>query len=231
MVFLIDASVYIFRAWFSLPPTLTGPDGEPVNAVYGFTGFLLGLLESEQPAHVAAAFDESLTTSFRNALYPDYKASRELPPPELEAQLRACAEVAAALGLATFASPTYEADDLIGGLAATARRASRPVTIVSRDKDLGQLLQDGDTLWDGADRRAGPADIEARFGVPPRAIPDLFGLMGDAVDNIPGVRGIGARTAAALIAHFGDLEALYANLDSIDSLELRGTARIRRLLE
>ena len=118
---LVDASIYIFRAWFALPSSMVDAEGNPNNAVYGFADFLARLLWESRAQHVAVAFDESLTTSFRNEIYPPYKANRELPPAELAAQLSACRDLADALGLATFASDRYEADDLIGTLAAKLR--------------------------------------------------------------------------------------------------------------
>ncbi|MDT0618780.1 5'-3' exonuclease H3TH domain-containing protein [Salinisphaera sp. P385] len=229
---LVDASVYIFRAWFSLPATMTGPDGEPVNAAYGFADFLAGLLGETQPTHAAIAFDESLDSSFRNEIDPDYKANREPAPPSLKAQITVCMALCRALGLATLSSPRYEADDLIGTLAARARQQGRAVTIVSTDKDLAQLLVDGDCLYDYArGARLDPAAIIERFGVRCAQMPDYLGLVGDAVDNIPGVAGIGAKTAAALLADGRDLDSLYANLDAVAAMPIRGATAARRKLE
>ncbi|HEX6928431.1 MAG TPA: 5'-3' exonuclease H3TH domain-containing protein [Gammaproteobacteria bacterium] len=231
MLYLVDASVYIFRAYFSLPDSIRDPHGNPVQAVYGFTRFLAELLARERPRYIACAFDESLTSSFRNRLYPPYKANRALPPRELERQLKACRRAARALGIATFASRRYEADDLIGSLAARHANRRRPAVIVSRDKDLAQLIGDGDIFWDyAADERHDVASITRKLGVPPARIPDLLGLAGDAVDNIPGVAGIGAKTAAALLATFGSFDALYANLDRVASLNLRGARSIAERL-
>jgi len=135
--------------------------------------------------------------------------------------------VARVLGIATFASKRYEADDLIGSLAARHATRSRPAVIVSRDKDLAQLITDGDTFWDyAADERHDVASITRKLGVPPSCIPDLLGLAGDAVDNIPGVAGIGSKTAIALLDAFGSLDAVYANLDRVATLKLRGAKAI-----
>lgn len=226
---LVDASVYIFRAWHSLPGSLTGADGAPVNAVYGFGYFLSRMLDIARPRAVAVAFDESLETSFRNELYADYKDNRETAPPELKAQIAHCQSLAAALGAAVLVSPRYEADDLIGSLAA---RAPEPVTIVSSDKDLAQLLRTGDILWDYArDVRYDRDAIRAKFGVDSDRMRDYLGLVGDAVDNIPGVAGIGPKTAVALLAAYGDLDALYADLDGVAALPgLRGAAGVARRL-
>ncbi|MDX1442937.1 MAG: 5'-3' exonuclease H3TH domain-containing protein [Gammaproteobacteria bacterium] len=232
MLYLVDASVYIFRAYFSLPDTFRDADGNPAQAVYGFAGFLTELLERENPRHIACAFDESLTTSFRNDTWPDYKANRELPPEELERQLGACRDVAEALGIACFASDRYEADDIIGTLASMHRSTEFPITIVTRDKDLGQLVEPGDTWWDYAgNKRLDVAGIVEKMGVKPSQVPDLLGLMGDSVDNIPGVKGVGAKTAAALLAHFDSLDDLYARLDDVADVPVRGAASLARKLE
>lgn len=231
-VHLIDASVYVFRGWFALPDTMRTPDGRAVNAVYGFTAFLTDLLAKAAPTHVAACFDESLSSSFRNAKYPAYKANREEAPDELKAQFEMCRKVCQALGVLDLASKRYEADDLIATLATKARKAKRPVCIVTRDKDLAQLLGPDDRLWDfGDDLRFDRKAIHEKYGVWPEQLPDWQGLTGDSVDNIPGVRGIGDTAATALIARFGSLEAVYADLDAVRALPLRGAKRIAGLLE
>ncbi len=222
---LVDASVYIFRAFYSLPDTLTDAAGAPANAIYGYTTFLCQLLAETQPRCVAVAFDESLTTSFRNHIHAQYKANRELPPAALVAQIGVCRRLTDALGVTTLSSPTYEADDLIGTLAAAA---SDPVTLVTSDKDLAQLLtREGDILWDYARGVSYDAQaIRQRFGVAPAQIADYLALVGDPVDNIPGVPGIGAKTAAALLALYPDLDALYGGLDRLGATDLRGAARL-----
>ena len=232
MLYLVDASVYIFRAYYSLPDTFTDKDGHPAQAVYGFARFLLDFMRRKQPEYLACAFDESLTTSFRNELYPQYKANRELPPEELERQLKACRDVAEALGIASFSSDRYEADDLIGSLALQHRAADRPICILTRDKDLGQLIEPNDTWWDYAgDIRLDTAGVADKMGVLPKAIPDLLGLMGDSVDNIPGVRGVGQKTAVALLRHFEDLDDLYARLEDVARLKFRGAKSLAPKLE
>lgn len=230
-VYLIDASIYIFRAWFSIPETLTDSASNPINALHGFADFLAGFLQEVHPRHVAVVFDESLTTSFRNDIYPPYKANRDLPPPELERQLRSCRTLVQAVGLANFSSDTYEADDLIGTIAAQLRRRDFAVVILSADKDLAQLIRAGDMLWDYArNRRHEYQDIPGWLGVRAEQVADWLALAGDAVDNIPGVPGIGAKTASALMAHFASLADLYDQLDTVPDLKLRGAARIHRLL-
>jgi 5'-3' exonuclease len=221
--YLVDASPYIFRSFFSLPPTITDPDGRSVAAVHGFAAFLIKLIQDEAPTHLAIAFDASLTTSFRNQLYPAYKAQRELPPPELEAQLDDCRELAASLGAATFIDHRYEADDLIGTLCHGLTAAGHQVVVVSSDKDLCQLVGDRVVFFDFArGERYGPERVRRKFGVRPQQIPDFLGLAGDPVDNIPGIRGIGKKTAAALLAEFADLEAIYESLARVAELPLRG---------
>jgi DNA polymerase-1 len=226
-VYLVDASPYVFRAHFSLPPSLKSPDGARVGAVYGFAVFLLKLIATERPTHLGVAFDRDLTGSFfRNQLYPEYKAQRVAPPPELIAQLADCERMAAALGAATFIDDRYEADDLIATLCRQATGAGHAVVVVSSDKDLAQLVGERVTLYDfGKGARYGPAEVVAAFGVRPDQIVDLLALAGDPVDNIPGVPGIGRKTAAELLAAFGTLDDLYYRLDELRTnrlLRVRG---------
>ncbi|NUM73319.1 hypothetical protein HUU40_03050, partial [candidate division KSB1 bacterium] len=217
-IYLIDASPYIFRAYFSIPSSIRTPEGAPANAVYGYTAFLLDLLKREQPSHLAVAFDGSLTTSFRNEIYPAYKAQRELPPAELEAQLDACLEVTKALGMAAYIDDRFEADDIIGTLIAKLAKHEGKFVVVSGDKDLAQLVNKRVALWDFAkDRRFDEKAVKQHFGVRPNQIIDLLALMGDAVDNIPGVKGIGEVTAKKLIAEYHDLDNLYAHLPQISA--------------
>jgi DNA polymerase I len=226
-VHLIDASYFVFRAWYSVGLEMTDGDGQPVNALYGFGRFLGDLLEEARPEHVAVAFDESLSTSFRNGIYPAYKANREPAPPELKRQFALCRELCRLLGVAEFGSPTHEADDIIGTLATRVRAAGRRAVLVTRDKDLAQLVRDGDHYWDYAGaRRFAYAEIEAQFGVRPERMADFLALTGDSVDNIPGVPGIGPKTAAALLAAFASLEELYAGLERVGSLPIRGAAKL-----
>lgn len=223
MLYLVDASIYIFRAWFSIPSEVTGNQGQPVNAAYGFARFLTELLEQTNASQVVVAFDESLTRSFRNEIYPPYKMNRELPPEELKSQFQICRQMSEALGLYCIASDMYEADDLIGTYAIKAQQSNVPVTIVSADKDLAQLLTAQDELWDFARRiHYKSADIKEKFGVFPEQIADYLGLCGDAVDNIPGVPGIGAKTAASILQSFEDLDHIYQNLDKVMQLKIRG---------
>jgi DNA polymerase I len=225
VVHLVDGSLYVFRAWHSMPDEFHDIDGQPVNAVHGFTRFLCELLEKTRAEHIAVAFDASLTTSFRNAIYPAYKANRDLPPPHLLRQFDLCREVSAALGLTVLNDHQYEADDLIGSALWAMRAHGFRSVIVSADKDFGQLLGDTDEQWDFArGHRWGPPGVLERLGVNPNQVADYLALCGDAVDNIPGVPGVGAKTAAALLAHFGSLDALLDRIDEVPFLRLRGAA-------
>lgn len=231
-IYLIDASPYIFRAYFSIPASMKTPDGQPANAVYGYTAFLLDLVKRAEPTHLAVAFDGSLTSSFRNEFYPAYKANRELPDPELKAQLAACWQVTEALGMKAYIDDRYEADDIIGTLIAKFAKKACDFVVVSSDKDLAQLVNKRTRLWDFAkDRRFDEKAVKQHFGVRANQIVDLLALMGDAVDNIPGVKGVGEKTAAALLAKFPDLETLYQKLALVEKMELRGAAAIRAKLE
>lgn len=227
MVHLVDASFFVFRAYHSIPQHMADVDGRPVNAVYGFARFLQDLLEREKPERIAVAFDESLTSSFRNRLYPAYKANRELPPADLKEQFARCRELCRCLGLAEFGSAEYEADDIIGTLSVRMRAAGFRTVVVTRDKDLAQLIRDGDEFWDYmAEERYGYEDIAPRFGVRPERIADYLALTGDAVDNVPGVPGVGKKTAAVLLDRFASLEDLYDGLEHVASLPLRGAASV-----
>ena len=231
-VYLIDASIYIFRAYYSVPDNLFNADGQPINALHGFAGFLASFLDEAKPEHLAVVFDESLTTSFRNAIYPEYKANREPPPDELEQQFQYCRTLVQSLGMADFSSTSFEADDLIGTLAARMREQGYAVVILSADKDLAQLLEAPDLLWDYARlRRHFYIDVPAWLGVEAWQVADWLALTGDSVDNIPGVPGIGAKTAAALLAEFDTLDRLYQQLDAVAGLKIRGAARVQRLLQ
>ncbi|MEN1930094.1 5'-3' exonuclease H3TH domain-containing protein [Luteimonas sp. MJ250] len=227
-LYLVDASLYVFRAWHSMPADgFHDADGWPTNAVHGFARFLLDLLERERPRHIAIAFDEALDSCFRNALYPAYKANRAPAPAELKRQFAYCKSLCAALGLSILAHREYEADDLIGSALVLARGEGYRGVIVSADKDLSQLLEDGDEQWDYArDQRWGAAGVKARQGVHAHQVADFLALCGDAVDNIPGVPGIGGKTAAVLLAHFGSLDILLERIDEVAFLRLRGAAQV-----
>jgi 5'-3' exonuclease len=225
-VLLVDASLYVFRAWHSMPDEFRDADGEPANAVHGFARFVLELLERHRPARLAFAFDHALDSCFRNEIYPAYKANRDPAPESLKRQFAHCLAFCRALGFPTLADARYEADDLIGSAARELRTAGMAVLIVSADKDLSQLLDTGDAQWDyGRNERWGPEGVKARYGVHAHQIADYLGLTGDAIDNIPGVPGIGAKTAATLLGHFGSLDALLEKVAEVPYLRLRGSAQ------
>jgi len=222
---LVDGSLYVFRAWHSMPNEFFDVAGHPINAVHGYTRFLCELLERAQPEHIAVAFDASLTSSFRNAIYPAYKANRELPPPDLERQFVQCRAITEALGIHLMIDHSFEADDLIGSTVWNLRALGWRSVIVSADKDFGQLLGEHDEQWDYArSLRWGPAGVHERLGVHPHQVADYLALCGDAVDNIPGVPGVGAKTAAALLTHFGSLDSLLDRIDEVGYLRFRGAA-------
>ena len=232
MQYLIDASVYVFRAYYSMPDDMTDKQGNPVNALYGFCRFLGDFMEQVTPEHIAVAFDESLTTSFRTEIYPEYKANRDPAPAELKRQFAQCRRFSRALGLMEVAHPGYEADDLIGTLVEHGRGKGRPSTIVSRDKDLAQLLTKDDVFWDFAGKgKIGYDKVPEVWGVWPEQIADFLALAGDSVDNIAGVPGVGKKTAEALLSHFGSLDDIYSNLDKVHEVEVRGAKTLGAKLE
>ena len=222
---LIDASIYVFQYYFSLPDRwYSEQDAWPTAAVYGYTTFLLRLLQAQKPKRVAACFDKSLKTCFRNDIYPNYKSSRALPDESLAFQLDACQEVTQLLGIKTYGSDTYEADDLLGSLYKRLLRSTMPIAILTRDKDLGQLIQrEQDYLWDYAnDRCYTRQGIYEKFGVWPHQLSDYLALVGDVSDDIPGVPGLGAKTAQHLLDYYGSIEHLWGNLDQLTHLPIRG---------
>jgi 5'-3' exonuclease len=232
MQYLIDASVYIFRAYYSMPDDMVDDDGNPVNALYGFCRFIGDFMEQVKPERIAVLFDESLTESFRVEIYPEYKANRDPAPPELKRQFGQCRRFVQAIGLMSCAHPRYEADDLIGTLVMEGREEGIASTIVTRDKDLAQLVTRDDTFWDFAGKGKVSYDkIPDHFGVWPEQIADFLALAGDSVDNIKGVPGVGKKTATALLQHYGSLEKIYANLDSVHEVNVRGAKMLAQKLE
>ncbi len=223
MIFLVDASVYVFRAYHSLLPDMVDRDGNPAHAVFGFARFLGDLIERVRPRYIAVAFDQRLANSYRSRIYPAYKANREPQPPGLAAQFECCRELCRHLGIAMFVSPEYEADDIIGTLACRMRDEGVRSAFITRDKDLAQLVRSGDLFWDyGSRGQFGYHDIQRHYGVTPERFADYLALTGDDVDNIPGIPGVGHKTAAALMKEFDSLEALYAGLARVPALKLRG---------
>lgn len=212
---LVDGSGYIFRAYHGLPP-LTRRDGTPVGAVYGFTTMLLRLRETYKHDMLAVIFDAGRQT-FRSEIFPEYKMNRSETPEDLIPQFPLVREATRALNIPAIELENYEADDLIGSYAHAARAEGREVVIVSSDKDLMQLIVDGAiTMMDPMkNKRIGSAEVLEKFGVTPDKVIEVQALIGDSVDNVPGVPSIGPKTAAELINQFGDLEGVLANLEQI----------------
>ncbi len=235
---LVDGSGYIFRAYFAMPPSSTS-EGVPTNATFGFTNMLLRLLRESDADAVAIIFDAG-RKSFRNDFYPDYKAHRPEPPEDLIPQFDQIREATRAFGLPCIDMENYEADDIIATYARQAAEAGIEVTIVSSDKDLMQLVGGRVSMRDPMKNLAiGPDQVIEKFGVPPEKVVEVQALAGDSVDNVPGVPGIGVKTAAQLILEFGDLESLLARAEEIKQpkrrqnlLDYAEQARIsRRLVE
>jgi DNA polymerase I len=211
-VFLVDGSGYIFRAYHALPPINRKSDGLQLNAVFGFCNMLWKLLRDmkpeEQPTHLAVVFDKSEKT-FRTEMYPDYKAHRPDPPDDLRPQFKFVREAVAAFDLPCLEQDGFEADDLIATYVRQASEAGATSTIVSSDKDLMQLVTDDVIMFDTMkDKKIGRAEVIEKFGVPPEKVIEVQALIGDSTDNVPGVPGIGVKTAAQLIVEYGDLETL-----------------------
>jgi DNA polymerase-1 len=243
-LFLVDGSSFIFRAYHALPPLTRKSDGMPVGAVAGFCNMLWKLLEDAKntqvgvaPTHFAVIFDYSSKT-FRNEIYPDYKANRVEPPEDLRPQFSLVREATRAFNLACVEMEGFEADDLIATYARLARQAGGDVTIVSSDKDLMQLVGEKVVLYDTMkDKRIGVGEVIEKWGVTPDKMIDLQALTGDSTDNVPGVPGIGPKTAAQLLAEYGDLDTLLARVAEIKQEKRReniaahaDTARLSRRL-
>ena len=233
-VFLVDGSGFIFRAYHALPP-LTRPDGTPVGAVFGFTQMLMKLVDDTDADHIAVIFDAD-RVSFRNDIYPDYKANRPETPEDLIPQFALVREATEALDLPAVELKGYEADDLIATYTRLALKEGAKVTIVSSDKDLMQLVNEKVTMFDSMrNRTIGRKEVKEKFGVEPDQVIEVQALAGDSTDNVPGVPGIGVKTAAELIQEYGDLENLLAHVDDIKQPKRRqrlkenaGLARISR---
>jgi len=207
-LYLLDGSSYIYRAFYGIRDLAT-KGGMPTNAVYGFTRMLLTLLQEEQPDYLAVVFDRPREETFRREIFADYKANRDAMPDELALQVPYIKRILRALNISTLEAPGFEADDVIATLARRYVAEGVEVTVVTGDKDLMQIVTDGVFLLDTMkDKRSGVAEVVERFGVPPQLVPDVLGLAGDTSDNIPGVPGIGEKTAAELVRKFGSLEGV-----------------------
>ena len=243
-LFLVDGSAYIFRAYHALPPLSRKSDGLPIGAVAGFCNMLWKLLREARdtsvgvvPTHFAVIFDHSSTT-FRNEIYPEYKANRDAPPEDLRPQFGVIRQATHAFNVPCIEKEGFEADDLIATYAKEAVAAGGDVTIISSDKDLMQLINDNVIMYDTMkDRRVGSEEVFEKFGVGPDMMIDLQSLAGDSTDNIPGVPGIGPKTAAQLLEEFGDLETLLERAGEIKQnkrrenlIEFADQARISKKL-
>lgn len=227
VVHLVDAYVYVFRSYYSMPP-MHAPDGTPVHAAHGFAATLLRMLGELAPTHIACAFDFAMT-SFRNDLFSTYKAGRTEAPEDLEPQFEICEAISRALGIPGLAAEGFEADDVIATAAEAVLAGDGAVVVVSSDKDLTQLVrEDGRVaVLDFARATRFDADgVRARFGVSPAQIPDYLALVGDSVDNLPGVSGIGPGTAARILAAFGSLEKIPTGGDAWQAAGIRGAKRL-----
>lgn len=232
LVHLIDGHVWIFRSWFTMP-SRRAPDGRETGAAYGFTSSLIKYLREHDPSHVGMCFDHAMT-SFRNEIEPGYKADRGEPEPELEAQFELCKEAARALGVAVYEAPDFEADDVIATLADRLVARGAAVRVVSVDKDLAQLVtEDGRVVLyeDKSDRTLDARGVREKFGVDPGQIPDYLGLVGDSVDCLPGVPGVGAKSAAAVLGAFETLERVPPPGPAWAAVSVRGAARVAERIE
>ncbi|MGE6471141.1 DNA polymerase I [Serratia proteamaculans] len=227
---LVDGSSYLYRAYHAFPP-LTNSAGEPTGAMYGVLNMLRSLLLQYQPSHVAVVFDAKGKT-FRDELFAEYKSHRPPMPDDLRAQIEPLHKMVKAMGLPLLVTPGVEADDVIGTLALEAEKAGHAVLISTGDKDMAQLVTPNVTLINTMNNTIlGPQEVCDKYGIPPELIIDFLALMGDASDNIPGVPGVGEKTAQGLLQGLGGLDVLYANLDSIATLSFRGAKTMAAKLE
>lgn len=229
-VFLVDAMAYIFRAYYSRQEESNSQD-PPTNASFGFLDFVLRLLERENPSHIGIVFDSG-PKSFRNEIYPEYKINREETPRDLLPQFAQCESLIEALGIPGFKLENYEADDILATLSTRFHAAGHSVTIISGDKDFAQLVTDTLTVRDPArQRHLTPRSVKRRFGVTPEQMVDYLALTGDASDNIPGVRGVGPKTASALLQSLDSLDSIYDSLERVPELPIRGARNLAARLE
>ena len=227
---LVDGSSYLYRAYHAFPP-LTNRAGEPTGAMYGVLNMLRSLILQYQPTHAAVVFDAKGKT-FRDELFEDYKSHRPPMPDDLRAQIEPLHAMVKAMGLPLLAVSGVEADDVIGTLAREAEKAGRPVLISTGDKDMAQLVTPGITLINTMTNTIlGPDEVVTKYGVPPELIIDFLALMGDSSDNIPGVPGVGEKTAQALLQGLGGLDALYGEPEKIAGLTFRGAKTMAAKLE
>ncbi len=225
---LIDSSIYVFKAWYTNPSEQVDINGNPINAVLGFIDFVYRLLSYEKPQLIAFAFDESLQTSHRKEIYPDYKNNRSPAPDSLRKQFKLCRSFIQALGIHQDASLHYEADDLIGTWAKSLRHQNIAVNIITADKDLAQLVHENDHWWEyNRGNKLDSKAITKKFRVKPRQIADQLAIAGDKADNIPGVPRVGMATAAKLLKKFDNIDNLLSSIDDIAAMQIRGAKLIQ----
>ena len=230
-LFLVDSSIFVFRAWFGPHPEQVNLRQQPNQAFIGFSDFVYRLLTEQAPSHVVFAFDESLAQSARKTIYPEYKANRSPAPEELKRQFAWCRQWVEALGISCVSSDSWEADDLIGSLAFYHRSAQLPLAILTADKDLAQLIEERDWWWSYLDdKKLDYRAICKKFGVRPQQIADQLALAGDKVDNIPGIPEVGLKTAARLLKKYDSLDNLRQHLDEVGAMKFRYAARVQRSL-
>ncbi len=231
-LYILDASIFIFKYYFTMPERWFASNGRPTETVYGYALWLYRFLRDQQPNKMVACFDESLTSCFRNDIYADYKSSRELPDDNLAFQLLACKKITEMMGIRCYASTIYEADDLIGTFAHSAHKKSVPYVILSRDKDLSQLIFNKQALlWDYPDAEPLDSDgVKEKLGVEVEQVADFLALVGDKIDDIPGVPGVGKKTAMALLEHYGSWTNIKDNLNEIAQLNIRGAKALQEKL-
>jgi 5'-3' exonuclease len=229
--YLIDSNIYIYRAWHGSPVGLRDAEGRALNAVHGYAEFLLRVLEDVDTDRVILAFDVPQKNPYRREIFPAYKGQRSPPPGDLIPQFALCRTLAAGLNLPIHTSERYEADDVIGTLARHLRNEGLAVTLLTADKDLAQLLEGTDRWWNhGRTEVLDARGVERVWGVPPHLIADLLAITGDAIDNIPGVPGIGRTTAARMLRKWGSLDGVLENLHAIGAQKFRGATRAQKLM-
>ena len=228
-LYLIDGNSYVYRAYYAIRG-LSNSKGFPTNAIYGFTNMLLKIIREKKPDNIVVTFDSPVPTE-RHRIYEEYKAQRPETPGDLVEQLPYIRKIISAFNIKIFEIPGYEADDIIGTIAKKVASEEIDVFIVTADKDMLQLVNNKVKIYDPMkDKILDERYTKERFGVVPERITEFMALTGDAVDNIPGVPGIGPKSAAALLGHFGDLDSLYQRLDEVPYLSLRGAKSVHRKL-
>ena len=222
-VYVIDAMNYIFRAYHALPDSIASPSGMLTNAVLGYLRTLLRIIKERKPEYMAAAFEGD--TSFRNTIFSEYKANRKVTPDDLEAQFAYCRKITEAIGVACFEMDGYEADDVIGTITTRMLALDHPVVIVTGDKDMSQLVSENVQVYDMAKEMwLDEAGVREKFGVSPCQIPDLLALHGDSIDNIPGVTGVGPKTARQILSVCRGVE----DFEAASQLSFRGRDEVLR---